>query len=72
LTSIENLQLFDYDQISGWSLITLPEKYEYIEEETGIQKEYIYYSLKNDDLIMYFNNFKIYSSNDKLPGETDE
>lgn len=72
LTSIENLQLFDYDQILGWSVITLPEKYEYIEEETGISKEYIYYSLKNDDLIMYFNNFKIYSSNDKLPGETDE
>lgn len=72
LTSLENLQFFVYEEGSEWSEFTLPESYEYEDEETGDKIKYIYYSLNDNNLNMYFNNFKIYSSNNKLPNESDE
>lgn len=72
LTSLENLQFFVYEEGSEWSEFTLPESYEYEDEETGDKIEYVYYSLNGNNLNMYFNNFKIYSSNNKLPNESDE
>lgn len=72
LTSVENLQFFVYEQDYVWSEFSLPENYEYEDKETGERKEYIYYSLNDNNLTMYFNNFKIYSSDNRLPNESDE
>lgn len=71
LTSISDFKFYYYERISqSWQEFFLPEDYKYSGEDGSV--EYIYYSIDNNVLSLYFNVLKKYGQGERFLGEEEE
>lgn len=71
LTSISDFKFYYYERISqSWQEFFLPEDYKYSGEDGSV--EYIYYSIDNNVLSLYFNVLKKYGQGERFLGEKEE